>query len=90
VIHNAGFISPGVEIGPESIVFDDEVNACPTANPKHQATPKPLRLVSDEAFIAELERSDWNRRKTARNLGIVLSTVKAKIKKLGLKDPNRG
>jgi transcriptional regulator with PAS, ATPase and Fis domain len=86
VIKRAAIISPGVEIGPESIKFDTVSGVCQTARPR-QTT---LRLVSDETFIAELERSNWNRRQTARNLGIVLSTVKAKINKLGLKDPSRG
>jgi DNA-binding NtrC family response regulator len=83
VITRAAINSDDVVIGPESIELEP-ASVCPTAQ-----APRGLRSVSQEVFTEELNRNKWNRNETARTLGIARSTVKEKIKKYGLKDPNQ-
>ena len=85
VLKRAAILSPGVEIGPELIQVEPAM-PCHTA----KASQTTLQLVSREIFAEALVHNHWNRRQTARTLGIALSTVKEKIKKYGLKDPSRG
>ncbi len=84
VLFRAAINSPSVEIGPDSIELE-----APAPCPPVKVPSKGLRLVNKETFIDELKRNDWNRRKTAQVLGIARSTVKEKIKRYGLKDPNQ-
>jgi DNA-binding NtrC family response regulator len=82
VLQSAATVSPGVEIGPESISLRP-IAVCP----EQKIEKRSLRLVSRDLFVSELERNQWNRRETARTLGIARSTVKEKIKRYGLRDP---
>jgi two-component system, NtrC family, response regulator HydG len=84
VLQNAASVTPSVEIGPESIHPRP-----PRACTKPKAAPKALREIEKETLEAELTRNGWNRRETSRTLGIARSTVKEKIKRFGLKDPEQ-
>ncbi len=54
----------------------------------HAAEPvKPLHELESEFIIAALRRNNWNRLKTAQELGMHKTTLFRKIKRLGIKLP---
>jgi PAS domain S-box-containing protein len=79
---SAGMIEPKHlpdHLAPETVVARGEPRAAPGS----------LTEVEARFIVAELERNNWNRRATARQLGIDKSTLYRKIRAFGIKLPNQ-
>ena len=58
-----------------------------STNPVIQSDPVSLRVAASACLMSALKQNNWNRLKTARQLGMHKSTLYRKIKSLGLSIP---
>ncbi|HHE46567.1 MAG TPA: hypothetical protein ENL08_02545 [Bacteroidetes bacterium] len=83
IIEHTFVICPGGIIRPEHLpAYLHEVRSIPAVE-----IADTFEEMESLFLIAALKRNNWSRRDTARELGINLSTLYRKIKKLGLKFP---
>jgi transcriptional regulator with PAS, ATPase and Fis domain len=85
VIEHAIILSPGGAIKPEHLPdYLQEQKAIPAIE-----IASTMNEMESLFIIAALKRNNWSRKKTAEELGINTSTLYRKIKKLGLKVPDK-
>jgi DNA-binding NtrC family response regulator len=63
----------------------------PSKKSDHTRTqgPRSLEEIEKQAIVAALERNNWKRLATCRELGISKDTLRRKISRYQLEDPNK-
>jgi two-component system, NtrC family, response regulator HydG len=79
VVYRAAVVSPGLLIASGALQLEESI---PEAG--GPIGRRSLRELDRDILLTTLEQSGWNRRETARVLGISRSTVKDKIRRYGL------
>jgi DNA-binding NtrC family response regulator len=80
-------IGPGdIEFAPVEVRERTAYEFDPTRN-LNQTITKTLRDVERERILRELKKNDWNKKETARVLGIAKSTLHEKLRKYGIGEP---